>query len=1696
MSNQFYDYLITKILNYFTDKGLEVGESYNLTLENSERVQFVYNAFKNINHEIFNYGVYSTISFKFGNNELIIAATVNGVKEDYLLTLRNLIKDAKDENFKNKGIVFIHSSTLDSITGGSSSLTKQGMPLCIQAIKEDIELKTLDFKKHEKEIIKFTSNKFVENTHLDNTSIFEYENILQIIDKGQIEPEDYPKLELFFDKNLETFEKKDINVRIKENSEFYNVISLSRQYGNFKDEMQEKFTDDIVDKLIEDDWKLNIDFEDLRISSSKKNNGENLTYIESKKKESIEKCIYWERAGGETKAQKKKRHILVFNPERFNTINLEFEFEEFLKQDFIKTNTNAKFLKINPSGKKLKVEIIANFDGVKAGKIRFGNNKETYEFNIWLLNFPSGVIEELKEKYFLDLKKNNEKIELKNLTSQLGINIKNSDSITNIDLDKNIALNITDEEGYNINFIDTEDEINLSLLYKNEKLDLVFSGEVDRAKELSGLEIWTYKREYEANFIKKGLNELDNKYYLHFEGKDYLAKNEFKKFLLMEEELLKESYPYLEKIGNNSYVKKDLSLSEELLNHFNLLVNYFLDRNTLPSLCFMDEELKELYTKYLELYNNELGKLGSLGKEVEKSLIRLGVIRELDGDREIFHSPLFPLNIRYQLELEKQINKERLTENVSKNLKSDNLLPYIYYDKSTLYRAYEQSTAMEWSIFIAEDLNKYNSSREFVSKLVKTKLEEFIEHFNYLFKTNKDAPIKINLVNMGDCKEIVQGIFLFYLNQLKKKSVEELLTIEFYIYSKEKEMNAFDEISIYNSTIEIKNQMEIEIKDSDITSDELLDVYRNKVRYYQKDINSIEYSHLTFFDMDKSVIENTYEDSKKLNTGISLEGVLSNLVPMYIENSYKTGFGINGIKSPDKLPLIKLSKRLNELARVSEKQDPFEVDKVIVTAISEEKNKELKQIYEKSNWVTFVKPKVDINFFKQKENSDLLIIHYSDQYTNSSGYDAITVTQKSKLYQIIIKEFLTKKLKSEDLNFDNLEKTLINYFNAINGDWLLKLSMSNNDAEREKISILSAVNLSLAKLSSKKITWVPISLEELFRITGSAGLSQKDGVFSAKNLGITGKMSDDLLMIGIEWTSFNTKLHIHPIEVKIGKNQSGVIDKAIEQGNKTYETISDIFKGSSFKNKFYRNFLIQVLYLNIEKLKLYNIGEIDKWDGLLNQEIKNRLFNDNYEYSEEEVHQNGKFGIVSFKKDKSFREFPPMKDNYTLAELPEYDGYQLLGKSIKEIREKFLNLSDLVEKDEKMKESSFEAIDKSENSIMVVENETNQNLENSEVISKSSKGIEIKFGKEVFGDELLWYPNNTDKLSHTNTGIIGTMGTGKTQFTKSLITQLYLDRKNNVGNEKIGILIFDYNADYVDQDFLNLTNAKVYRPYKLPYNPLYLNNQTKRPLMPLHTANLLKETITKTFRLGQVQEHNLQEIIVRAYNLKGIDEYDESTWDKIPPTFSDVYNTFIEEIDPKKDSLFAAMDVFNKFKIFEEDAKKTGSLYDLLNGVIVINLDGYNSDFQNLVVGTTLDLFYSQMQAEGHSQVKNQLREIRRMILVDEADNFLSQNFTSIKKILKEGRKYGVGTILSTQFLSHFNTGENEYSDYIESWIVHKVAKITNKEVKSIFATNSKAEEDELIGKITELEKHYSLVKAGNSGVKYIKDYAFWELIK
>ena len=190
----------------------------------------------------------------------------------------------------------------------------------------------------------------------------------------------------------------------------------------------------------------------------------------------------------------------------------------------------------------------------------------------------------------------------------------------------------------------------------------------------------------------------------------------------------------------------------------------------------------------------------------------------------------------------------------------------------------------------------------------------------------------------------------------------------------------------------------------------------------------------------------------------------------------------------------------------------------------------------------------------------------------------------------------------------------------------------------------------------------------------------------------------------------------------------------------------------------------------------------------------------------------------------------------------------------------------------------------------------------------------------------------------------------------------------------------------------------------MPFNPLALTQTAVfKPLLPIHTANAFKATIAKVYGLGPKQQDILSQCIIETYANSGISPSDPSTWNNEAPTFEQVYQRYANDEDIKKnDSLAAAMNKLHQFQVFEGVPSNTKTLFEVLKGVVVIDLSGYDPDIQSLIVAITLDLFYVQMQAVGSSKMEGNYRQLTKLILVDEADNFMSEGFPALKKILKE----------------------------------------------------------------------------------------------
>jgi len=1723
MFAQSFSYIASVIKKHFQLVPPKAGERFHFHTERKEEAAALHSALCEGATINFHGKNYHTKAARIGDRKLLFVSSHN-TNESFLTQLRNHTASQK-KVFEGYALLTIHDTSLDSIIGGSQSLNKDGSPLHIKSFKKILEYDINDLQIHQSEKLAliFKLNTFNTTIHEDSNEILAYFPFMNIIQNGRITNSDWTDLGLFPDNEIKSIHNKnDIHLRIQDNNKIYEQIQFSHKYGDPNEDLVKQFIHAGVKELKESSWEK-ISYGQVKKWQDDRSKASPPVYLEENTLFPLDGLFYWERAEGATTAAKRKRHIIIFNPDHYDSVVHTLHFDKAIKQAAIQTGKKSKIL-ADQQNKQIRLTIKDCGEQAAIGQVTYDDENASgkYIFNVAVLPFSREVLESHSSTYIVKGLAKRLRFCADDLIvfNDIGVDEKRIVLLEDSQImltDKTKAIVVTEGD---LDF----DTLKFDIYWQGSRIPCELAYDASKPVSISGLKIWKAKREKKKSFKYASENKLV------FGNEDYFTNRiRTQQFLDIEKQIIYQftNYCYWQQ-DKNEITPQPLDIDTKLLKSFTALSNFYKKNELLPSLTSIEEkeELFVLMEEYVKIFTKILSEIQP-GQPLNKkthNLLKVGTVENIGSQQQICFTPLHPLNVAYQLHIHALLGNEEIPEEILNCFSANDLLPYIngsseHFDK---FCPVLETELQEWTVFRPFRTIHRGWHNEYVHKLIAEKIFEYKSHFPYLFTGSIEAPVKINLINLGNCIDALNGVIRYFQKaiDLEKGDSTKIHPLSIQIHDDQSGLNKFEEFALYSSPDKIAQDFEISLKTKFLDEYDVLRVIREKLDFYIKPTNEgPEYAHLTFFKFAQESVRWTYYDISAVKTGCSLDGLVNSIPSVFAGEEYLTGFGT---KYADRRSggLLDFVSKFNAFARVANTQNPYSLNEATFSTLHANEKEHLNAIYDKSNWVTFIDPKVDLNFFKtNEETKDLIIIHYSDQYNNTSGYDAITVTKKSKQYKAIIHEYLASNGVPAD---DTDELKLINMFNAINGDWLLRLiSSKRGHFSREKISILSAVNTMLAILKHSNIAWVPLSLEEVLRVSGGVGLKQSDGLFSTKNLSSIGTHSDDLLMAGVELCGQALYVHLYPVEVKIGGDQT---QKGKEQSIHTANVLKKNLCDNSFKAKFYRNFFAKLIIVAAEKMVLYGLFS-EKGMKIITHDCRERLLNDKFSVSWNLRSNIGIAAVLSFKKSNFSRKLHLEQDTL-FVEMLEIDGCESMLKSPEElfalynsksstVDGKFLLMNNYVDYIVPINETSEFLNKEITGSVQYAsKNVDTEKVEDKFLINETPQydtapqkiideiensciqGMKILFGNNVKTGELVtWEPNNTNKVMHTNTGIIGTMGTGKTQFTKSLVTQLIRESKNNLNSTKIGFLIFDYKGDYIKEDFIQATGATRYDLHRLPFNPLALTvGNTAQPMLPLHTANAIKESIATAFGLGVVQKQKLRDCIMDAYSASGIDKADKLSWTKPAPTIAQVCEEYFNGEDVKNDSLHAALDNLYQFEIFEPDPQRTVSLWTLLDDVVVINLAGYDKDIQNLVVAITLDQFYSQMQKAGHSSIDGNFREMSKMVLVDEADNFLSQDFQAIRKILKEGREFGVGTILSTQFLNHFSTGDNEFANYILTWVAHRVSEINKKDVTTLFGKQPNQMVEQLMTEISGLEKHMSICNIGDGNPLKIHDKAFWQL--
>ncbi|KJY95874.1 DNA phosphorothioation-dependent restriction protein DptH [Pseudoalteromonas ruthenica] len=1601
----------------------------------------------------------------------------DGYSENFISHLRDLVS-SQEGNFKDCALVVVHNSYLDTLINSAKDLGARGEIWHPLTIKESLS-ELIDEIQGRDKVSQCLLNHRFKLIMQDGATMFGFAELFDALEDGVIQ---FDELGMFHDTTIVDWDDTaQIDKRLSRNHQlFENIHDIVERYPQ---ELVEKLGDlELSEKFVNDyftdgeKWK---ELEFGQIQQEQRANKENLLAFE---KEFLGGLNFIARES------KKERHLIIEVPAEQREFKLEASFVGgTLQRNELKLQHTKEPITLdvnNRSNKRSIAEAIGSFNNTPLFfSIDFKREKPQERFKYRILLVPEGAfyLDDLADIFLLSPRK-----DLITLQTNAGkVQVAQSGKAATVTQSNQIFQTSTISE---IDFAQFANETDM-LTFAIQSGEHILNFEVDGAVSSETLSLPMvldtnlYNRLYNDEF--NGLYNRAKEKVVR-DGKDLTPKG-LRKHVLNWEGQLQDQRLLASQVGMRPEVKlDDLALHyPELHQAYTKLFDYLELRKTLLSTSSWGPKLLSIVEEVVACYLSEVEKIEtkSLLSPQASLLANIGIAQF--NDRE-YITPYHPLTLAYFAQLVTAASSEddasfgTLPSATLKRLNTEGLLPFVWH--ATQGFAYNQALAENrmW----CELVTSKEANLDYVRPLVRQKANEFTKAFDVLFNQGAKETLYINSINNGDNT----ALFLGLVDYLKKYSPDQANRIHVNLYDKKLQRTYFDEFADAPSYDELKEVAQLgSEKDK---ADAVADMLKNRITYSKfklgDDLESFNYAHISFVRNDTKV-EPIPVDVQTEKTGVACHGLLAGETAYSEQNTYFTTYGLNGIASDDK-PSLKLSGHFNNLAKAAWSSQKYETNNGLALKVAGELSQLLEHVYDNSVWTVIIDPKVTLDFFKAQK--DAVLIHYSDNFSNSANYDAITVTKRRDLYDQVLSQGV---------------KGLIDEFNAFNGEWLLKMITCNDNERKEKKSIIGAYKYVNCLLHQSDITWVPMSVAEMLRVAGNVGLKMSESEFSRFAQGFkSGAISDDVLFVGFK----EGKMYLLPLEVKIGQKRSH--SKGVKQAKelKRY-LVENLFGRNDLAGHLYRGLFVRQILMQVDKFELYKVYAPGYFDELK----ANRAWWLQGDYQVADLAQYPQGFMMAFFENADYaKEEFVVEDDILQIKLPSANLNKFISTELQSLFENITSCSLCHIPEEYILSGSTSPVvnDQSESlepevaatEFTADDYEVQQTeLQNVAVVTAPSVATEagayeplkVLVGHEINDNSPVhWEPTNTAKFMNTNSGIIGTMGTGKTQCTKSVVTQLYRNQHQNVDGKPIGILIFDYKSDYVDDKFLNATNGKKFNLHKLPYNPLSLFGDT--PMLPVHTARGFSETMGRAFNLGQRQQLRLRRIIGEAYDLAGIHKSDKSTWQKAAPTMADLWSLFLDS-DPAEDSLYAALESVCELEVFEDDNTKCMSLYDLVDGITVVELAGYPSEVQNLVVALTLDLFYSQMQKQGKPEVQGDFRQVTKLVLVDEADNFMSQNFPSLRKILKEGREYGVGVILSTQDITHFKTGENDYSAYILSWIVHRVAQIKNQDIKGIFNVDDKSEQELLMKNIRELEKHTSLYINGEKQIKRIKDKAFWELL-
>lgn len=283
----------------------------------------------------------------------------------------------------------------------------------------------------------------------------------------------------------------------------------------------------------------------------------------------------------------------------------------------------------------------------------------------------------------------------------------------------------------------------------------------------------------------------------------------------------------------------------------------------------------------------------------------------------------------------------------------------------------------------------------------------------------------------------------------------------------------------------------------------------------------------------------------------------------------------------------------------------------------------------------------------------------------------------------------------------------------------------------------------------------------------------------------------------------------------------------------------------------------------------------------------------------------------------------------------------------------------------------------------------------------------ILIGTRQNGEPVYWYFGHP-KLDNRHILIFGSSGSGKTYGIQCLLSEL--------AQQQVHSFIIDYTNGFLPSQVemlfkeYGLPKDYIVRTDGLPLNPFRRQQQVIDPSLPVveetasNVAHRIASIFTSVFSsIGDQQSAAL----IRALTA-GLD--------------NDVKFTFSKLLEPLRSDSTQGESLANRLQPFVEsnlfNDTENQAWEQMLRmperGVHILQLASYSRDIQKIVTEFALWDLWDYVQNTGN-------KDCPIPVVLDEIQNLDHSDDSPLDKMLREGRKFGLGMILATQTISQFN---------------------------------------------------------------------------